>query len=70
MDLVEHVHMFGLSDIHTFELDISLIIVINIIFNHATHRLMTRTHYLFMNSQLLVFETLQEIVKIHVSRHA
>ena len=33
MDLVEQVHIFGLADIHTFEPDISLIRLFNLIFN-------------------------------------
>ena len=39
MDLVEHVPIFGLSNIHTFEPNISLIRLFSLIFNYAKVRI-------------------------------
>ena len=39
IDLVEQVHIFGLSNIHTFKSNISLIRLFSLIFNYAKPRL-------------------------------
>ena len=39
MDLVDQVHIFGLSNIHTFERNISLIRLFSLIFNFAKPRI-------------------------------
>ena len=43
MYLVEQVHMFGLSNIHTFEPNISLIRLFSLIFNYENPRILL--HY-------------------------
>ena len=39
MDLVEQVHIFGLSNIHTYGSNISLIRLFSLIFNYAKLRI-------------------------------
>ena len=39
MDLVKQVHVFGLSNVHTFEINDSLISLFSLIFNNAKPRL-------------------------------
>ena len=39
MDLVEQIHIFGLSNIHTYGSNISLIRLFNLIFNYAKPRI-------------------------------
>ena len=45
MDLVEQVHNFGLSNIHTYGSNISLIRLLSLIFNYAKPQLLIEFNF-------------------------